>query len=449
MADTFSQNLDYVPELLDIIAEYPRQYPFLLDSAATGPLGRYSLLLRAGPRFLSLDRNGALTGPGDADHFLDRLKQWYEVDATKPTGQSQGPFVGGWFVYLGYELAGEIEPVLELPVAEQGLPVALAVRCEGAVIIEHGEQDTTRLVAESPQILDRMQQEVRCVPSRAHGSPATIEHLRPESEADFKQAVSRIKEYLRAGDIFQVNLSRAWTGSFDVPVDALDIYRRLRRSNPAPFAGLMIWGGDTLLSSSPERLVDVRGSVVQTRPIAGTYPRSQDRESDQALARDLLAHPKERAEHIMLIDLERNDLGRVCEHGSVEVSELMVLESYAHVHHIVSNVRGKLDAQATPADVIRAVFPGGTITGCPKVRCMQIIAELEQRGRGFYTGSMGYISRDGQMDLNILIRSMLLSGRDIALRTGAGIVMDSVAERELAETVAKARGLLLALEYGA
>jgi anthranilate synthase component 1 len=148
----------------------------------------------------------------------------------------------------------------------------------------------------------------------------------------------------------------------------------------------------------------------------------------------------------MLIDLERNDLVRVCEPGSVEVSELMVVETYAHVHHIVSNVRGKLSEGATPPDVIRAVFPGGTITGCPKVRCMQIIAELEQNGRGFYTGSMGYISRDGQMDLNILIRSMLISDRHVGIRTGAGIVTDSRAERELAETVSKAKGLLLALE---
>jgi anthranilate synthase component 1 len=293
-----------------------------------------------------------------------------------------------------------------------------------------------------------MQAEIRRVPTCSYGLSPAVEQLRPESDEDFRHAVARIQKYLREGDVFQVNLSRAWTGSFAVPVDAVEIYRRLRRSNPAPFAGLMNWGGETLMSSSPERLVEVRGNIVQTRPIAGTHPRGQDRDSDLALARSLLAHPKERAEHIMLIDLERNDLGRVCEHGSVEVSELMVLESYAHVHHIVSNIKGRLSTQATPIDVIRAVFPGGTITGCPKVRCMQIIAELEQHGRGFYTGSIGYISRDGQMDLNILIRSMLLSGRDIALRTGAGIVIDSKVERELAETVAKARGLLLALEAG-
>jgi anthranilate synthase component I len=276
----------------------------------------------------------------------------------------------------------------------------------------------------------------------------TSQNVEADPQEQFTDAVKRVKEYLAAGDVFQVNLSRAWRIELQHEADALDLYRRLRRSNPAPFAGLMQWNGAALMSSSPERLVEVRGRWVQTRPIAGTYPRGGDEESDRTLSRDLLAHPKERAEHIMLIDLERNDLGRVCETGTVEVSELMVVESYAHVHHIVSNVRGKLKKSAGPCDVIAAVFPGGTITGCPKVRCMQIISELEGKGRGFYTGAMGYLGRDGQMDLNILIRSLLLSGREVSMRTGAGIVADSEPEKELAETVAKARGLLLALEPG-
>ncbi|MGH8033933.1 MAG: anthranilate synthase component I family protein, partial [Lysobacterales bacterium] len=184
---------------------------------------------------------------------------------------------------------------------------------------------------------------------------------------------------------------------------------------------------------------------IQTRPIAGTRPRSQDPAEDRALSRELIENMKERAEHIMLIDLERNDLGRVCCPGTIEVNELMVIESHAHVHHIVSNVRGTLLPEAGPVDAIKAVFPGGTITGCPKIRCMEIIAELEQEGRGFYTGSMGYLGLNGDMDLNILIRSMLVQQQDIVFRTGAGIVADSDAERELQETRDKARGLLLAL----
>jgi anthranilate synthase component I len=198
-------------------------------------------------------------------------------------------------------------------------------------------------------------------------------------------------------------------------------------------------------SSSPERLVSVRDGWVATRPIAGTRPRGTDSASDIDLARELHAHPKERAEHVMLIDLERNDLGRVCEAGTVHVDEFMTIESYAHVHHIVSNVRGRLRSDVTPGQVLAAVFPGGTITGCPKVRCMQIIAELEGTPRGAYTGSLGYLNRDGSMDSNILIRSLEIRGSEVALRAGAGIVADSIPERELDEARAKARGVLRAL----
>ena len=187
-------------------------------------------------------------------------------------------------------------------------------------------------------------------------------------------------------------------------------------------------------------------AIVETRPIAGTRPRDENQQSDEALAKELLSHPKEQAEHIMLIDLERNDLGRVCRPGTIEVNELMVLESWQHVHHIVSNVRGELDSNKSPVDVLRAVFPGGTITGCPKVRCMEILAEMEQQARGAYTGSLGYINNDGSMDFNILIRTMVREKEDdnnkITFRAGGGIVSDSVAEKELEETRAKAKGLL-------
>jgi anthranilate synthase component 1 len=206
--------------------------------------------------------------------------------------------------------------------------------------------------------------------------------------------------------------------------------------------------GIAVISSSPERLVESRDGWVTTRPIAGTRPRGADRALDDQLARELHAHPKERAEHVMLIDLERNDLGRICEAGTVHVDEFMAIESYAHVHHIVSNVRGKLRPEVTPGEVLAAVFPGGTITGCPKVRCMEIIAELEQVARGAYTGSLGYLNLDGSMDMNILIRSLQLRGTELTLRAGAGIVADSIPERELEETRAKARGVLRALSDG-
>ncbi len=271
--------------------------------------------------------------------------------------------------------------------------------------------------------------------------PATLVEDPPR---EFTDGVERILDYLAAGDVFQANLSRGWHAGFDAPLDPVRLYARLREANPAPFAGLYAGEGWAVVSASPERLVSVRGDVVETRPIAGTRPRFPG-DDDAARVRELIGHPKERAEHVMLVDLERNDLGRVCAPGSVEVDELMTIESYAHVHHIVSNVRGRLRGDATPGAVIRAVFPGGTITGCPKVRCMQIIAELERSGRGAYTGAMGWLGRDGDLDLNILIRSAEVEGAKLRFRTGAGIVADSDPQRELDETRAKARGLLQAL----
>ena len=290
-----------------------------------------------------------------------------------------------------------------------------------------------------------MREEIETLQNTRENTVAKLADITADHPGIFEAALNQIHEYILDGDVFQVNISRGWNGHFDSDANSATLYRSLCKSNPAPFAGMIRWNNDVLMSSSPERLVSIKQGVVQSRPIAGTRPRGIDSDTDLALIRELLEHPKERAEHIMLIDLERNDLGRVCETGSVEVDELMVVESYEHVHHIVSNVRGTLRRNVTPVDVIRAVFPGGTITGCPKVRCMEIIAELEQQGRSFYTGSFGYLGLDGSMDLNILIRSMLLQQERINFRTGAGIVADSVADAEIRETEDKARGLLRAL----
>src|SRR5262249_18865717 len=244
----------------------------------------------------------------------------------------------------------------------------------------------------------------------------------------------RAKEYVRAGDIYQANLSRPWCVQLTRDPDIGALYDRLCRANPAPFAALAQWRGTTILSSSPERLVRISNGHIDTRPIAGTRPRSRRPGGDLLEMSELAAHPKERAEHIMLIDLERNDLGRVSEPGPVRVDELMTIESYAHVHHIVSNVSGRLRADVTPVGVLRAVFPGGTITGVPKFRCMQVIAELEGVGRGAYTGSLGFLGRDGSMDMNILIRTLSVTGRRVELRAGGGIVADSDPLRELDDT---------------
>jgi len=414
----------------------PAEYPFLLQSLAGHPQsGRYDILFGA---------PGAQLSSTQTPDFFAALDTAARAEPSKPIADL--PFCGGWFLLLGYEGAGRIEPRLRLPASPHGLPDLLAIRCGAAIINDHLRGET-HLVAEAGAAeLARLQHDLGR--AAAQPAPALPQRLATELREDepqrFVAGVERILRYLRDGDVFQVNLSRAWRAHLAPGVGAADLYARLQRSNPAPFAGIAQWRGSAVLSSSPERLVEVRGRDVQTRPIAGTRPRAADPAADRALQEQLIASAKERAEHIMLIDLERNDLGRVCEPGSVAVSELMALESYAHVHHIVYNVRGRLRADAWPGAVLRAVFPGGTITGCPKVRAMEIIAELEGVGRGPYTGAMGYLSRDGHMDLNILIRTLVCEGGDATVRAGAGIVADSEPQAELAETRAKARGLLQA-----
>lgn len=434
--------LDGFPDPLDLHCLHPDRYPFVLESVVRGTgNARFSLVF-------ACPGDSLVLFPGDPVDFLAELDARWRRERL-PAGTAFPPFRGGWFVFLGYELAGQVEPTLVLPPAPQSLPVAFATRVPAALVLDHLEQRAW-LVAEPERedLLAIIEADLaRLVPAPVPAaSPVLVGPLAEDDPEPYLRAVRRIKSYIREGDVFQVNLSRAWRGRLAAGVGDGELYRRLRRRNPAPFAGLARWRGEgAIISSSPERLVRVRGRVVDTRPIAGTRPRGQG-DDDTAYSRELMAHPKERAEHVMLIDLERNDLGRVCRPGTVRVDELMVLESYAHVHHIVSNVRGELRDGITPGQVIRAVFPGGTITGCPKVRCMEILAELEGEGRGPYTGAMGYLNRDGDLDLNILIRTLVREGDRVSLRAGGGIVADSIPERELEETRAKARGLLLALE---
>jgi anthranilate synthase component 1 len=320
------------------------------------------------------------------------------------------------------------------------------VRCPAAVIVDRTSQRTLCIAESDPQQLQQMQKDLRAAANLpAIARRELIDRIDEDPPQRFTDGVHRILEYLRAGDVFQVNLSRRWQARLQSGVDAVALYDQLRRANPAPFAGLAHWNGSTVLSSSPERLIELEGGIAQTRPIAGTRARREGDEDDLRQREKLIGSLKERAEHVMLIDLERNDLGRVCVPGSVEVSELMTIESYAHVHHIVSNVRGRLRDGVGPGSALRAVFPGGTITGAPKVRAMEIIAELEGVGRGSYTGAMGYLSRHGRLDTNILIRSLVVEHDTASFRAGAGIVADSEPAFELAETRAKARGLLLAL----
>ena len=426
------------------------RYPLLLESVAGGnALSRWDLLLLTDGSGLRLEADGLtrrLDGSPLTGNFLDLLDaDWRKFHCE--VIEAGLPFRGGWALFLAYELAGQIEPVLRMHAAPGPLPVALALRCPAAIARDRSSGRCVALCEEGSEALlsglgADLALAAKLPPLAPWQEPLAI---REDDAAAFLTGVERVHDYLRDGDVFQVNLSRAWRADFAAAPEPAALYSRLREANPAPFAGLLAFDDWAMASSSPERLVSVRGRSAETRPIAGTRPRLAD-DDDAERILELMAHPKERAEHVMLIDLERNDLGRICRPGSVRVDEMMTVESYTHVHHIVSNVSGELRDGVTPGQVIAAVFPGGTITGCPKVRCMQIIAELEGEGRGPYTGALGYLNRDGDMDLNILIRSAWMAGTQVQLRAGAGLVIDSVAESELEETRAKARGLLRALE---
>ena len=405
------------------------RYPFLLESVNHNDNNRYSIL------FAFPGENIVLNNASDFD-FLNKLESKYKLNNTN----SDLPFCGGWFVYLSYELIGQIENTLSADLHNSDLPIAYAVKIPTAIIIDH-QLDKTYIVDESDDnsrinlILDDIKLITPIPLSTLEGS------LSEENQEKFISGVQSSLKYIIAGDVFQVNLSREWQYKLNNHVDSAAIYKSLKKANPAPFSALIHYQDFSIISSSPERLFSVNNDVLQTRPIAGTHPRGKGSD-DETLKDNLISNPKEIAEHVMLLDLERNDMGRVCEYGSVFVNEVMTLETYPYVHHIVSNIKGKLKKQAGIKDIIKALFPGGTITGCPKVRCMQIISELEQMPREAYTGSVGYLSQNGRMDFNILIRSFIHKDNKLSFRAGAGIVYDSIPERELAETRHKAEGLI-------
>jgi len=445
------KTLASIPDLLALHASQPERYPHLLNSNAealgvpqNNTLARYDILFACPQQTIHAGQ----------DSFLQQLdKAWQtesQLTATSEAIATELPFRGGWFLYLGYELAQQIETGLHLPQAEDGLPVAFATRFPAAIILDaHTQQAYLVCEANYASCLKQIELDLRCIANSAcYQQPYSIKNITEDDEQDYLQQLDKLQRYIVDGDVFQVNLSRCWEAELATSVSHASIYHQLVRSNPGPFNALVTLGENAIISSSPERLIQLKDGWLETRPIAGTRPRSDDSITDSDLSSELLAHPKERAEHIMLIDLERNDLGRVCQPGTIEVNELMVLESYRHVHHIVSNVRGRPRDDMTPGQLIAAVFPGGTITGCPKVRCMEILAELEQVGRGAYTGSLGYLNHDGSMDLNILIRTISRHAEQLQFRAGGGIVVDSQPRNELNETRAKAKGMLHALQSG-
>lgn len=429
----------------------------VLESARTSPgQGRYSIVAADALVSFTADRQGwrvrgicgEAEGSSDPLAVIERLTRGVAAHRLP----ARLPFAGGMVGYLGYEAARWTEPALAGIFGGRGPcpDICLFLTGEGAVV-DH-EAGHTWLFAHRERgggrgrvraRLDRMRAAAR-QPRPARGGakpladPADVSSSLTRDE--FTRAVRRIKERIRAGDIFQANLAQRI--SFPYSGSAWPVYERLRALNPSPFFGYLQGPGLSLACGSPERLVKLEDGNLQTRPIAGTRPRGRTARLDAEASRRLLLSPKERAEHVMLVDLERNDLGRVARYGSVAVDELCALEEYSHVLHIVSNVRARLRDGVGPVGVLRAMFPGGTITGTPKIRCVQILARIEPVPRGPYTGSLGYIGFSGNMDFNIIIRSLVAARSRAHVHAGAGIVADSSPEREYDETLHKAHAVL-------
>jgi para-aminobenzoate synthetase component 1 len=384
--------------------------------------------------------------------ILERLKQMLQdVPTPEADFPPDLPFIGGWLGWLGYDLAWEIE---QLPTPNSDslpFPTAFWYAPDFFAVLDHHKQDLW-LAAPDQTTLSALANAMTQCPLEspiAEWQPKASSNLIFQIDRlSYETAVQQAQNYIRAGDIFQANLSARFC--VETQQDPWLLYQILTRTNPSPFASYWQTPWGTVVSCSPERLVKLRDRQAQTRPIAGTRPRGQHHPQDQTLAATLLVNPKERAEHIMLVDLERNDLGRVCRWGSVHVDELLTIERYSHVMHLVSNISGELKPDCDAIDLIRALFPGGTITGCPKVRCLEIINELEPCDRNLFYGSCGYLDYRGHLDLNILIRTLLIPAQSnqsyqVWGQVGAGIVADSNPHQEWQECLHKAKALLVAL----
>jgi para-aminobenzoate synthetase component 1 len=438
-------------------AHGPGPYRLLIESTlAGGQLGPYSVLTgdpllilwhRAGQTFVHV-RGSGTTRAWAGDPFVAvkaLLAHYHET----PLPVAAVPFPAGVAGFWGYGLRGWVEPRLRVQPDPRGLPECLLGLYPNTLTIDHVTGTLTAIGP--PQELaawraaaleDSSSRDMSLSPGVAAlvAASAVGRNFDP---ATYAAAVGRVLDHIVAGDIYQVNLSQRFT--VPCPDDAWTVYRRLRAVNPAPFAAYMPWPGAALVSASPERFLQTDGQNVWTRPIKGTRPRGATPAEDARLAAELQASEKDRAENVMIVDLMRNDLGRVCTLGSVRVPELLALESYATVHHLVSTVTGHLAPGHDAVDLLRACWPGGSITGAPKIRAMEIIADLEPQERGPYCGSIGYISLGGQMDTSILIRTMVVHDGVADVDAGGGIVADSDPRAEYDETLAKAAALLRVL----
>jgi anthranilate synthase component 1 len=442
--------------------EQPGAPCFLLESAEQGQVGRYSFIgIR--PRSILRWSDGKLSEdggpPADAPDPYGAVAEHLAAYRPAPV-EGLPPFAGGAVGFFGYDLVRTVEPLGEPNPDPLGLPDMALMITDVLLVFDHLRHELTIMscafVGEDEEIdaaYERAAAAIADVRARLRGAvpaperPTLAEPPRFESNMEreeFEAAVQRIVEYVHAGDAFQVVPSQRF--SAPAPVEAFSIYRGLRAVNPSPYMYFLEFGDFQIAGASPEPLVKVTGDRVETRPIAGTYPRGGDEEEDRRLAERLVNDPKERAEHVMLVDLGRNDLGRVCEYGSVAVDELMVVETYSHVLHIVSQVSGRLREGIGAMDVLRSALPAGTLSGAPKVRAMQIIDELEKVKRCSYGGAIGYLSWNGDLDTAIHIRTVVVKDGQIHVQAGGGTVADAQPSYEYNESVNKAKAVFRAVE---
>ncbi len=447
------------------------KHAYLLESVEGGEkLGRYSFL-SSSPALIFESKGRKVTlslkAPvmrqvKETDNPLEELKKI--MQKYKPVEVEGLPrFYGGAVGYIGYDMVKFIEDIPSTNPDDLDLPdckfiftdnllifdhVAHTIKVVSCVHLDREKSNLKTLYNEACRKIEKLITKLRKKPKKQpkvrRSRSSKIVTQSNFTRNSFEKIVERAKEYIRRGDIIQTVLSQRLQTK--VSAHPFDIYRALRVINPSPYMYYLSLGGMNLVGSSPEILVRQEGRRVEVRPIAGTRPRGKDEFEDKKLERELLKSSKERAEHLMLVDLGRNDIGRVCEYGSVKVPELMVIERYSHVMHIVSGVVGKLKRGMDSFDVLRACFPAGTVSGAPKVRAMEIIEELENLKRGSYAGAVGYFSFQGNMDMAITIRTILIKGRKAFLQAGAGIVADSIPKNEYEETINKAKALFEAIE---
>jgi para-aminobenzoate synthetase component 1 len=441
------------------VFEYFRNEPycFFLDSGAGyGELGRYSFI-GCNPFLIvkSVDDSVEVSG---VENFRVRgspftVLRWLLSRFRVESCCEDLPFVGGAVGYFGYDLRHFIERLPRHSVNDLKIPDMFVGFYDSVLIFDHvkGKSFVSHLPGfRRGNTASEMKR--RLLPAVEVEGGATISDVFSRKDVEIRsnfsregyiEAVKKVKEYIAAGDIFQVNLSQRFEANLSIT--PFELYRRLRKINPAPFASYLDFGEVKIVSSSPERFLKVENSFVETRPIKGTRPRGRDAAEDRKLADELLSSVKDRAENVMIVDLERNDLGRVCEYGSVQVPDLLKLETHPTVFHLVSTIVGSLRKDKDCIDLLEACFPGGSITGAPKVRAMEIIDEIEPTTRGVYTGSIGYIGFDGNIDTNIVIRTFVIKEDKAYFQVGGGIVIDSDPEKEYLETLDKASALIQAL----